>query len=373
MTSLILALPACSGATEWKGAIKLGLVAPFYGFDSSTAYNTYFAVKLAINEWNDRGGAGGHMIELVAMDDQADADVAAYQAKKMAADPDVVGVVGYLSSDTALKAAAVHREAGLAALTLGATAAAVATSGYPEVLRMSPQDAAISARALRILKTKSDYRRLAVVDDGSPGHSALAGSFAAEAARHDVAVVQQETVSPSQRDLAALVRRLETSRAQVVFFAGGYHQAAALAAALLATKPRLDLLLSYDSDTPDFVKVGGPSAVGVMYQGLGQRLPPDRPETGTFLAKYTALSGTVPGAYAVAAYDAANLLLEATRRVSNTSAKPWRNRIAAELRRVGAYPGLKGTFDFDENGARLDVVGSLYRLESVAYPGVVLE
>ena len=84
--------------------VKIGLVAPFEGLHRPLGYEALFGVKLAIQERNRGQGLHGYRIELVALNDFDDPAEARKQAAALAADPDVLGVVGHLSSPTTLAA-----------------------------------------------------------------------------------------------------------------------------------------------------------------------------------------------------------------------------------------------------------------------------
>ena len=100
-----------------RPVIKIGLVAPFEGRYRSLGYEVLYAVKWAVGQRNESGGVGGYMVELAALNDGDDAASSALQARKLAIDPDVMGVVGPFPEATALAAAAVCGEVGLVAVT----------------------------------------------------------------------------------------------------------------------------------------------------------------------------------------------------------------------------------------------------------------
>jgi ABC-type branched-subunit amino acid transport system substrate-binding protein len=99
---IFLLLSACIPIT--RPVVKIGLAAPFEGRYRDTGYAVIYAIRLAVREAN-QSGIAGYSIELLALDDSGEADMAATQARKMAADPDVVGVVGHWLDDTTLAAA----------------------------------------------------------------------------------------------------------------------------------------------------------------------------------------------------------------------------------------------------------------------------
>jgi hypothetical protein len=77
-----------------------------------------YAVRLAILQRNETGGVGGqYLVELVALNDFDEEGEAVLQARKMAVDPDVAGVLGGPSPDGARRASREYDRLGLAFLS----------------------------------------------------------------------------------------------------------------------------------------------------------------------------------------------------------------------------------------------------------------
>jgi hypothetical protein len=102
---LLLCLMLVAGCTfpgSVKPTVKIGLSAPFEGLYRDLGYDALHAVRLAVRECNAGGGIGKRfLVELVALNDLNEAEKAAEQAQKMAVDPDVLGVLGGFSEETA--------------------------------------------------------------------------------------------------------------------------------------------------------------------------------------------------------------------------------------------------------------------------------
>jgi ABC-type branched-subunit amino acid transport system substrate-binding protein len=96
------------------------LVAPFEGRYREVGYEVIYAARLAAREINQAGGIAGYSVELLALDDSGDPDLAAEQARKLAADPQVVGVVGHWLEATTQSAAPDYARAGLPLLATSA-------------------------------------------------------------------------------------------------------------------------------------------------------------------------------------------------------------------------------------------------------------
>lgn len=92
-----LCLSACAPLAISRPVTKLGLVAPFEGAGRATGYEVLYAVKLALREANESGGARGWQVELVALDADDQPALAIRQARALAVDPDVTYAIGLAS------------------------------------------------------------------------------------------------------------------------------------------------------------------------------------------------------------------------------------------------------------------------------------
>ena len=111
---------ACLPVT--RPIIKIGLVAPFEGRYRDIGYEVIYAVRLAVREANAAGGAAGYEVELTALDDSGDPGAAAEQARTLATDPQVLGVIGDWLGPTTFSAAPLYAAEGLPYLATAASA-----------------------------------------------------------------------------------------------------------------------------------------------------------------------------------------------------------------------------------------------------------
>lgn len=103
--------------------VKIGLIAPFEGPSRPYGYAVLHAVKLRLQAWNADGGQP--QVELVALNDDGDPELAATLAAQLALDPDVLIVLGPAQSHTARRAAPALAAAGLPVLSLAPLPAAL--------------------------------------------------------------------------------------------------------------------------------------------------------------------------------------------------------------------------------------------------------
>lgn len=300
-------LVACSVPGSVRPTLKIGLVAPFEGRYRYVGYDAIYAVRLVLDEVNQKGGVAGHGVELVAYDDGAVPSIAVEQVQKLTVDPDVMGVIGHFREDTTAAGVDLYAQARLPLVAPTALDGALTRDGS-WVHQLSPPHTVVAGALLdRAGALRSAGKVLLVTGGGGLG-SALyqeaqdrsfpvltapgyEGSLPLDLAARDVEVL---VVSLDPVGAAELVSRLRD---------GGW------AGRVLGGPALAD---------GDFVAVAGEAAEGVEFI-TPWPFPRDLPVAEGFVRGYVEMSGGAqPGPYALAAHDAAVLLLEAVERTATT-------------------------------------------------------
>jgi ABC-type branched-subunit amino acid transport system substrate-binding protein len=139
---LVLLLSACSLPGNAVPVVKLGVIAPFEGRGRALGYAILPGVKAAVAEANAAAEFGPYRVAVVAFNDNLDPATAREQAAALALDPDVIGVVGPFSPETAAAALPVLQQASI-------PVEPVQSAGLLE--QDYPQDAAQAKEAARTL------------------------------------------------------------------------------------------------------------------------------------------------------------------------------------------------------------------------------
>lgn len=109
---------ACGFPGSVKPTVKIGLSAPFEGRYRDLGYEALHAVRLAVQQRNETGGiADRYLVELVALNDFNDTEEAIMQARKMAVDDGVLGVLGVWSPEVGQAVAREYGRLSLVVLT----------------------------------------------------------------------------------------------------------------------------------------------------------------------------------------------------------------------------------------------------------------
>jgi len=321
--------------------LKIGLIAPFEGLGRPLGYEVLHAVKLAVRERNAAGGIAGYRVALVALNDNDDAAHAARQARKLVVDGDVLGVIGPFSRVTARAVAEPLAETPLAWL-VPASAPDEVIAAHSNAFRLFASDAVLAETAIeQALRAEPSgvARQAAVSSTGD-----FAAPLRAAAERLGVYRALEETPEGKRFPVA---------------LGGNAEQVA-------------DELLSL-AGTPGAVVVAGPEAGRAVVaeraaeaaEGLiwvSSAPPADESALpSAFVNGYQALAGGPPGPYAILAYDATNVLLEAIAFDIAHNAHPTRQGVIAALSATQTM-GLSGRIRFDERGMWIKAPVFVYRV-----------
>lgn len=357
----LLALPACSAS---RPILKVGLAAPFTGWDESLGYSVLHAVRLALRESYQRGGAGGYMLELVALDDRNDPVEAAQQARELAIDPDVLAAITGWDDEVALAAAPEYQRLGLPVIVAAVAAPGSAGAGSPILFRMAPGDDAVARAAVTFLTRNLQARRVALVQDAA--EAGLARAIQSAATQAGITVVPVGEVHRWQLDFGRLAADLASRHVDAVFFAGRVSEAGPLLAACRAAGLRAPFVAVPAADDPRLGQLAGDAVQNVFTLGLGQVAP-----GSPFVAAYSAAAGYPPSWRAGLAYDAAELLVAAVERAARDG-RPTRASVRAALAQTKGYAGVSGRVSFGSDGANTDAAVAVYALTGRNYPGAVV-
>lgn len=354
---ILLLVTSCRFPGSTRPVVKVGLAAPFEGLYRSLGYDALYGVKLAIRECNAAGGVGGAMVELAALDDHFNAARAASVARELAVDPDVMGVIGPLSSAMALAAREEYQRAGLAFITL-APADALTTDSEGSAFRLSARDADLGAFAADHAVNELGARQVAVLRQSGDD---LADAFVRAAQDAGAEVVWDGSAEGDW------LSALHDADPEAILIAGDALSGADAAQQIREAGLTATLLGGQDWTMPHLVSVGGEAVENALY--VTSTPAPATLDADAFVADYQALAGSPPEPYGAWAYDATRVLLAALDRAIRADGHPTRAGVMAQLADQTELQGLNGPIAFDTHGNRVNPPLYVYRIEEGQFPG----
>ena len=377
-----LAVAACgsrsdtSSSTGTSGAtktVKIGVTAPLSGDLSALGKGIQHSVELAAKQANANNTVPGWKIEVVPADDEGKADVGKNAATKLAADNDIIGVVGNLNSSVSQQTQPIFQAARITqvspantgpSLTMGADFVNAPKRQYDTFFRTCTTDLVQGAvrgsvpqgpehhQASRRSTTRRPTARVWWAPSPTTSRRPAARSW------------QPRRSTPTSRTSTRSCRRSAPSKPQAVFYGGEYPQAGPLSQQMKAAGLNVPLMGGDGIFDPKYIQLAGAAANGDLATSVGA--PTDSTEVGKkFLADYQAAGFAEPAA----AYGA--LLVRRRQRdhqglkTSLSGASDVKSAREATIKAVGkvSFDGVTGKVAFNEFGDTLAKVITAYKVQ----------
>ena len=367
-----LALSACGsrgdsgtssgGGTGGGGAtktVKVGIIAPLSGDLSALGKGIQHSVELAVKEANEKNKIPGWKLETVAADDEGKADVGKNAATKLAADKDLIGVVGNLNSSVSQQTQPIFQAARIVqvspantgpALTRGPDPINAPKRQYDTFFRTCTTDLVQGAFAAQFLKDQN-VTNVATINDKKTYGQGLVDAFTGDFKKLGGTVVAAETINPDESNYGPVVSKVAPSSPQAVFYGGEYPQAGPLSQQMKAGGLNVPLIGGDGIFDPKYIELAGAASNGDLATSVGA--PTEATAAGkAFLAAYKAAGYAEPSAaYGGYSYDAANAIITAASKTlaSASDVKSAREATIKEMINV-TFDGVTGKVGFDEFG-----------------------
>ncbi|MEV6649664.1 branched-chain amino acid ABC transporter substrate-binding protein [Streptomyces sp. NPDC051219] len=391
LTAGALTLTACGSRDESKdgGAegggttVVIGIDAPLTGELSALGLGIKNSVDLAAKQANAKKYVNGVTFKVEALDDQAQPSSGQQNATKFVANKDVLGVVGPLNSSVAESMQKVFDDAKLAQVSPANTNPALSQGPdwnggkkarpYKSYFRTATTDAIQGPFAAQYLFNDAKKKNVFIIDDKKTYGAGLAATFKAEFEKLGGKVAGTEHVNPDTKDFAAVVTKIKSSKADVVYYGGEYPVAGPLSKQIKKSGTAIPLVGGDGIYSADFIKLSGKEGLGDLATSVGAPVE-TLPSAKEFVANYQA-GGYKEAyeAYGGYSYDSAWSIIEAVKKVveGNDGKLPEdaRAKVIEALQGV-SFDGVTGKVSFDEYGDATNKQLTVYKYEGTAWKAV---
>ena len=259
-------------------------------------------------------------------------------------DAKVAAVVGHFNSGASIPASKIYSDAGIPQISPSSTNPKYTLQGFKTTFRVVAHDdqqgPTLGKFAVEKLKTKS----VAVIDDSTAYGQGLADAFESTVKSAGAKVVAREHTTDKDTDFTAILTRIKGRKPDLIMFGGIDPQAGPMAKQMAALGIKAKFIGGDGMQTPNFIKLAGESAEGVMASIPG--LPKEQMPGGkAFLERFKAKFNADVELYAPMGYDAVMVFVDAMKRAGSTDPAKF-------LPEVGKtnYQGVIGPIAFDDKG-----------------------
>ena len=291
----------------------------------------------------------GYKVEFASYDDQTDYGVAVDVANQIISDPEVLCVVGPLTSDIFKQIKEIYHRAGLAFVSPSATFPVLNERRYLEANRLVGGGAADGMAGAQFAEAQG-YSRVFILNLQGDEYSQLnAYRFRNEVSRMGIEITGYMATEYTY-GFGKFIDRLMAANTDLVYFstwnagqAGNFFREAR-AAGYMGT------FLSNVSD-PALLESAGPLSIdgGGLYYTTAAAPANDSSEVAGFFEVFETLYGVAPQGFAPYAFDAAGICMKAIEQASIVKGGeiPTRAEVANAIRSLQDYQGITGTYNFN--------------------------
>lgn len=347
-TAVLLATSACSGGLlgggddgeSASGPIKIGMIVPTSGSSAPTGASMSNGAQMAVDEINAAGGIlDGRMLELEIADGACDAQQAVASANKLVSSGVVISVGGYCSGAT-LPTLPIFDKAGIPMIIPAANSQDLVNEGLKSVFMINGTGLQQSTAALDFIK-KQGYAKVALVDDNT-SYSVDITTETEKQIKADgsTEVVLNTSVNPGESDYSSVVRDINGSGADIIYWTGYYQEGGLIIDQLRKAGYTGDIMVADGSADPTLAEIAGDAAEGVY----ATMTPTPNTIAGaeSWIADYKAAFGDDPKPYSTQSYDAVRLAAAAFEAAGNTNT----DDVIAALEGIKDFDAFSGPLSF---------------------------
>lgn len=335
------------GQPEKPKTIKIACSFPLSGSSAELGQRTLRGITLAVEEINAAGGINGKKIEIVSMDDRADPKEAANVANLLAANAEILAVIGHNNSSCTLAAAPIYNKAGLPNLSPDSSSPKITDAG-PYTFRVRNSDAYTASFNIQKM-WDAGHRKIGILYENNDfGRGGL-----------DVGVKTLKEIGPGPtateafmlgetKDFSTAITNFKKAKVEAVYLVGDYTEIALFCKQAHQMDYNPSVWGGTGAFNPAIATLVGKDAEGIVGSSVFYTTD-QRPEVQQyvkkFLDRYKSEGITQCDAFSPNGYDSLRIIAEAIKK--NGESREGINKYMTTLK---DFPGVIGNITFDENG-----------------------
>jgi len=352
-----IALFAASAQAAPKSTYRIGAVFDVTGPASPLGTPERDTVKMIADQINKAGGINGHPVEFIILDNGSEETQSVMAVKRLLENEKVCAIIGPSQTGTTLAVAAMCEKAKIPLVSCAA-GIQITQPAKPYVFKTAQADVHAVAKLLDYLKAKK-LRNVAFINVSNAFGASGREQMGKQAPAAGVQVVAEESFGPTDTDITSQLTRIKAKSPQAVVCWGTNPGPAIVARNMKQLGMSMPLFMSHGVANRKFIELAGDAAEGVIFPA--GRLLVANTLTGrdrqkkvllTYAAQFEKAYGRSADTFGGHAWDAAQLVLSALRKVGDDPQK-----IRAELEKTRGFVGISGVFNFstsDHNGLSKD-------------------
>lgn len=354
-----------------KTVIKIASQTPLSGSSATAGEAIKNGAQLAVNDYKKKFAAKGFDLQLAPYDDQADPKKGVANAQLMAADPQVLGVVGHYNSGVTIPSSEIYEKNNLAMVSPAATATAVTDRGLKTVNRVVARDdfqgPAGADFAVRTLKAKKIF----VIQDKTAYGSGLAEQFRKRAQKLGAEIVGYEGITVGEKDFSGVISQAVSKKPDLLYFGGLYTEGGQIIMQARTQGLNIPILSDDGLASSETVQIAGNAVKNVYITSTASDVTKTA-KGKNFAQRYKNEFQKTIESFSAYGYDSAAVLLEGILNAidKNGGKLPTRPQVVQTVRSIKNFNGVATKVKFDNKGDNIFAKVYIFKFDKVSYPPV---
>lgn len=360
------------GTQGGKTVIKIASQSPLSGGSATQGEAIKLGAQLAIEDQKAAFAKKGFDLQFVPYDDQGDPKKGVANAQLIAADKDILGVIGHLNSGVAIPSSEIYEKYNITMISPANTATAVTDRRLKVTNRIVARDdfqgPAGAEFAVKTLKAKKIF----IIQDKTAYGSGLAEAFRDAAKKLGADIVGYEGITVGEKDFNGVLNQVASQKPDMIYFAGLYAEGGLIIKQASDKGINIPVMGGDALDSSSLVQIAG-DAVKHAYltsvAGDASKTPEGKKFTDEYKSKF---NKDVEG-YSAYAYDSTNVFLKALSDAidKNGGKLPTRTQVRDAVRAIKDFQGIVTKVGFDDKGDNNFAKIFIYKFNKVAYPATL--
>ncbi|MDA5107641.1 branched-chain amino acid ABC transporter substrate-binding protein [Brevibacillus thermoruber] len=343
------------GSSTGSGSLQklvIASVGPLSGQYSDYGSTAKAGAEYALKQRQEDFKKLGFDVQLLAQDDQADPKQGVAVAQMLISNPDVIGVVGHVTTGASITASAQYEQEKLVMVSPSSTGANLTEEGKKVVHRICARDDQQGSKAAIYAKNQLGVKTAYIVHDKQAYGQGLADEVKKQFEKDGVQVVGYEGITAGEKDYSAVINQIIAAKPEMIYF-GGYYSDAGVLIKQLRDKGFKGIVMGGDGyDSLDLVKIAGAdNANNVVFTSVVGDIGATE-EGKKWISEFEQATGNKVGIFTSFGYDSMNVLLHGLEEAikANNGQKPTREQVLEQVHKIKDFQGQFVKVAFDEKG-----------------------
>ncbi len=349
--------------------LDLGSVLALSGPQTERGLDSQHGLEIALE---DKPEVAGHPLNLIIEDGRCSAEAGEAAATKLAANKNIVAIVGHNCSASCSAAIPIYNEAALTMISPSCVAPDLTRSASNDsFLRTAYNDNEQGQVLAKFIYNELGLRKVALITaNNNPEAAQLPQVFAAVFTKLGGQITAQESINYGDTDMQPLLVAIADTQAELIYYPVSVTEAVAITrqARNMSALDGVILAGSGDLLLPEFLAATGQTTEGMLLSGLDFEF--EGHQYDDFLAKYQTKYDQVP-LDSFHTYDAAMMLLAAIEQVAEVDAAGntliGRQALREALYATTNFEGITGRLSCNNYGDCADSPISVYQVQAGAF------